>query len=215
VNVFNRITMILVILVVFFVLTIGLFVPFESMAVIEGVVGSTLRTMNRIRPEFLLPFRALLILSAILFDMLLIGLLTLEIRGPARRTLRVAKVGGGEVSVTAESLVERIQYHVDQVADVIGVQVKVAPRGGGVDLDLNIQTGADVNVPEKAKQVLEVTRQVVEDKMGLKLARKPRINVHAMPYPGVVARPTAPPPSPRQPMPPTPPAPSSPFSPTS
>jgi uncharacterized alkaline shock family protein YloU len=185
------------------------------MAVIEGVVGSTLRTMNRIRPEFLLPFRALLILCAILFDVLLIGLLTLEIRGSARRTLRVAKVGGGEVSVTAESLVEQIQYHVDQLADVIGVQVKVAPRGGGVDLDLNIQTGADVNVPEKAEQVLEVTRQVVEDKMGLKLARKPRINVHAMPYPGVVARPTAPPQSPRQPTPPTPPAPSSPFSPTS
>jgi hypothetical protein len=214
-NVFNRSMMILVILVVFFVLTIGLFVPFESLAVIEGVVGSTLRTMNRIRPEFLLSFRALLILSAILFDVLLIGLLTLEIRGPARRTLRVAKVGGGEVSVTAESLVERIQYHVDQVADVIGVQVKVAPRGGGVDLDLNIQTGADVNVPEKAEQVLEVARQVVEDKMGLKLARKPRINIHAMPYPGVVARPTAPPQSPRQPTPPTPPAPSSPFSPTS
>jgi hypothetical protein len=213
-NAFNRIVMILVILVVFFVLTIGLFVPFESLAVIGGVAGSTLHTLNRIRPEFLLPFRALLILCAILFDMLLIGLLVLEIRGPARRTLRVAKVGGGEVSVTAESLAERIQYHVDQLADVIGVQVKVAPRGGGVDLDLNIQTGADVNVPEKAEQVLEVTRQVVEDKMGLKLARKPRINIHAMPYPGVVARPTAPPQSPGRPTLPTPPAPSSPFSPT-
>ncbi len=208
-NVFNRSMMILVILVVFFVLTIGLFVPFESLAVIGGVVGSTLRTMNRIRPEFLLPFRALLILCAVLLDVLLIGLLALEIRGPARHTLRVAKVGGGEVSVTAESLAERIQYHVDQLADVINVQVKVAPRGGGVDLDLNIQTGADVNVPEKAEQVLEVTRQVVEDKMGLKLARKPRINIHAMPYPGVAARPTAPPQSPRQPTwppPPTPPA---------
>ena len=213
-NVFNRIIMILVILVVFFVLTIGLFVPFESMAVISGVASSTLRTLNRIRPEFLLPFRALLILCAILFDVLLIGLLVLEIRGPARHTIRVAKVGGGEVSVTAESLAERIQYHVDQLADVIKVQVKVAPRGGGVDLDLNIQTGADVNVPEKAEQILEVTRQVVEDKMGLKLGRKPRINIHAMPYPGIVARPTAPPQLPSHLTPPTPPAPSSPFSPT-
>jgi hypothetical protein len=69
-------------------------------------------------------------------------------------------------------------------------------------------------VPEKAEQVLEVTRQVVEDKMGLKLGRKPRINIHAMPYPGIVARPTAPSQSPGQPTPPTPPAPSSPFSPT-
>ena len=207
-NVFNRIMMILVILVVFLVLTIGLFVPFESLAVIGGVASSTLHTMNRIRPEFLLSFRALLILCAILFDVLLIGLLAMEIRGPARHTLRVAKVGGGEVSVTAESLAERIQYHVDQLADVIKVHVKVAPRGGGVDLDLNIQTGADVNVPEKAAQILEVTRQVVEDKMGLKLGRKPRINIHAMPYPGIVARPTAPPQSPRQPTWPPPPTPS-------
>ncbi len=181
----------LVILVVFFVLTIGLFVPFESLAVIGGVVGSTLRTMNRIRPEFLLPFRALLILCAVLLDVLLIGLLALEIRGPARHTLRVAKVGGGEVSVTAESLAERIQYHVDQLADVINVQVKVAPRGGGVDLDLNIQTGADVNVPEKAEQVLQVAKQVVEDKMGLALAGKPRVHIHVTPTPPLAVRPTS------------------------
>ena len=212
-NVFNRIMMILVILVVFIAVTIGLVVPVESLAVIGGVAGSVLRTLNRIRSEFLLPFRALLILCAILIDVLLVALLFLEVRGP-RHTIRVAKVGGGQVSVTAESLAERIQYHVDQLADVIKVQVKVAPRGGGVDLDLNIQTGADVNVPEKAEQILEVTRQVVEDKMGLKLGRKPRINIHAMPYPGVVARPTAPPQLPSQPTPPTPPAPSSPFSPT-
>jgi hypothetical protein len=215
VNVFNRVMMILVILVVFIVLTIGLFVPFESLTVVGGVVGNTLHTLNRIRPEFVLPFRALLILCAILFDVLLVGLLVLEIRGPARHGLRVAQVGGGEVSVTAESLAERIQYHVDQLAGVIKVQVKVAPHGGGVDLALNIQTGSDVNVPEKAEQVLQVTRQVVEDKMGLKLGRKPRISIHAMPYPSAGARPTALSQSSSQPTPPTPPASSSPFSPTS
>jgi len=209
VNVFNRIIMILVILVVFFVVTIGLVVPVQSLQVIRGATDNTLGILLRVKPGIIgMIFYAILILCAILIDVLLIALLFLEVRGP-RHTLRVARVGGGLVSVTAESLAERIQYHVDQLADVIGVQVKVAPRGGGVDLDLNIQTGADVNVPEKAEQVLEVTRQVVEDKMGLKLARKPRINVHAMPYPGVVARPTAPPQSPRQPTwppPPTPPA---------
>ena len=213
-NVFNRIMMILVILVVFIAVTIGLVVPVESLQVIKGAADNMLSILSRVKPGNIgTIFYAILILCAILIDVLLVALLFLEVRGP-RHTLRVAKVGGGEVSVTAESLAERIQYHLDQLADVIGVQVKVAPRGGGVDLDLNIQTGADVNVPEKAEQVLEVTRQVVEDKMGLKLARKPRINIHAMPYPGVVARPTAPPQSPGRPTPPTPPAPSSPFSPT-
>ena len=187
-NTFNRIFMILLTLAAFFVVTIGLFVPAESLAVVRGAADNTLHTLGRIRPEFILPFRALLILCAVFLDVLLVGLLVLEVRGPARRTLRVQRVGGGQVAVTAESLTERLQYHIDQLADVIGVKVRVSPRGGGVDVEVNLQTGADTNVPEKAEQVLEVTRQVVEDKMGLKLARKPRVNIHAMPTPGVPAR---------------------------
>jgi hypothetical protein len=188
VNTFNRIVMILLSLVAFFVVTIGLFVPAESLAVIRGVADNTLYTMNRIRPEFIVSFRALLILCAVFIDVWLVGLLILEVRGPAKRTLRVQRVGGGEVVVTAESLAERLQYQIDQLADVIGVKARVAPRGGGVDVQVSLQTGADVNVPEKAEQVLEITRQVVEDQMGLKLARKPRVNVTAMPAPGVPSR---------------------------
>jgi hypothetical protein len=188
VNTFNRIVMILLILAAFFIVSIGLSVPAESLAVIRGGADNTLSTMNRIRPEFIVSFRALLVLCAAFIDVLLIGLLVLEVRGPAKRTLRVQRVGGGEVAVTAESLVERLQYQIDQLADVIGVKARVTPRGGGVDVQVSLQTGADVNVPEKAEQVLEITRQVVEDQMGLKLARKPRVNVHAMPTPGVPSR---------------------------
>jgi hypothetical protein len=188
VNTFNRVMMILLILAAFFVVTIGLFVPAESLLVIRGTADSTLSTLNRIRPEFIVPFRALLILCAIFVDALLVSLLALQVRGPARHALRVQRVGGGEVAVTAESLVKQLQYHIDTLADVISVKAHVAPRGGGVDVEVSLQTGADVNVPEKAEQVLEITRQVVEDKMGLKLARKPRVNIHAMPTPGAPAR---------------------------
>ena len=145
--------------------------------------------MRRIRPEFVLPFRALLILCAVFVDALLVWLLLLQVRGPARRTIRVRKVNGAIVGVTTESLSERLKYHLDQLADVINVKVKVAPRGDNVDVELDVQTGTEVNVPEKAAQVLEIARQVIEDKMGLKLARKPRVNVHAMPYPGFASRP--------------------------
>lgn len=188
-NIFNRIVVILLLLAAFVVLTIVLVVPDPSLRVVKGVVDGSLNTMERILDIYVIPFHALLILCAALLDILFVGLLILEVRGPTRRTIRVQKVGGGVVELTAESLVERLQYHVDQLADVINVKVKVTPRRGGVDVDLNVQTGADVNVPEKAEQVLETTRQVVEDKMGLKLARKPRVYIHTVPYPGVVARP--------------------------
>jgi hypothetical protein len=205
VNIFNRIMMVLAILVVFVVGTIGLVVPEQSLAVIKAVVDATLHTLGRIRPEFILPFRALLILCAVLLDLLLIGVLVSEVRGPARRSIPVQKISGGTVSVTIESLAERLQYHLDQLADVISVKAKITPRGKSVDLELDIQTGADVNVPEKAEQVLEVARQVIEDKMGLKLARQPRVYIHAVPYPGVVARPLSGPPAATPKLPPSPP----------
>jgi len=189
VNAFNRITMILIILLAFVVLTISLAAPFETLTVVKAIIDNTLRTLGRIRPEFILSFRGLLVLCAILFDVLLVGLVILEVRGPARRTIRVHKVGGGIVAVTTEALVEQLQYHLDQLADVISVKVKVTPHGGSVDLNLDVRTGANVNVPEKAEQVLETARQVVEDKMGLKLARKPHVFIHAAPYPDVAARP--------------------------
>ena len=203
-NAFNRIAMILLILVAFVVLTIGLAVPVETLTVIKAVVDNTLHTLGRIKPEFILPYRALLVLCMVLLDVLLIGLLVLEVRGPARHTIRVQKVGSGIVAVTTEALAERLQYHLDQLADVISVKVQVTARGGSVDLDLNDRTGADVNVPEKDTQVLEVARQVVEDKMGLKLARKPRVYIHSAPYPSIAARPVSGPPAPLHQAPETP-----------
>jgi len=179
VNIFNRVIMILSILSLFILATIVLIIPEESLLVLNGLIDASLHTYSRIRPEFILPFRALLALCALLFDLLLIGLLLLEVRAPARRTLRVAQVGGGSVSLTAESLTERVRYHIDQIAGVIGVKVQATPKRGGVDLDIYISTGADANVPHKAEEVLETTRQVVEDKLGNLQVRKDSL-CHAM-----------------------------------
>ena len=190
-NILNRILIGLMILLTFFAVTVAFAVPVESLTVVKGVVDSTLHTLGRIRPEFIIPFRALLVLCAMFLDALLIGLLVLELRGPAKRNIRINRVGGGEVIVTADSVAERVQYHVDQLADVVGVKAQVKPRGGGVELDLQVQTGADINVPEKAEQVLQVAKQVVEDKMGLVLAGKPRVHIHVTPTPPLAVRPAS------------------------
>ena len=190
-NTFNRIVMILLILIAFFVVNVGLVVPRESLQVIYTTADTTVRTMARIKPDFILPFRALLVLCALFLDILLFTLLVLEMRGPAKRTIRIKRVGGGEVVVTTESIAERLQYHIDQVADVVSVKALVKPRGGSVDLDLQVQAGADINVPEKAEQILQVAKQVVEDKMGLVLADKPRVHIHVMPTPALAVRSTS------------------------
>ena len=53
-NTFNRIIMVLTILTIFFVVTVGLVVPQQTLQVISSAASSTLHTLSRIRPEFII-----------------------------------------------------------------------------------------------------------------------------------------------------------------
>jgi hypothetical protein len=60
---------------------------------------------------------------------------------------------------------------------------------------MEVETAAGVDVPVKAEQIVETVRQVVEESMGLKLARPPKVDLRAIPYPKTAkapARPKAP-----------------------
>ncbi len=77
----------------------------------------------------------------------------------------------GEAQVTADSIARRLSWHLDQLADVISVQPVVRPRGDQVDVLLNVETSPAIEVPMKTEEVMLVAREVVQDRMGLKLGR--------------------------------------------
>ncbi len=47
----------------------------------------------------------------------------------------------------------------------------VKAKGGAVDIKLEIETAPDVDVPMKTDEVVEVTREIIEEDMGLKLGK--------------------------------------------
>jgi hypothetical protein len=51
----------------------------------------------------------------------------------------------------------------------------VKPRGVAVDIKLEIEAAPDVDIPMKTDEVVEVTRDVIEQDMGLKLGK---LDVH-------------------------------------
>lgn len=77
----------------------------------------------------------------------------------------------GDAQVTADSIARRLAWHLDQLADVISVQPVVHPRGDHVDVLLNVETSPAIEVPMKTEEVMLVAREVVQDRMGLKLGR--------------------------------------------
>lgn len=104
--------------------------------------------------------------------LLLFGtLLWVELWPKRRRGVRVHTSEGGSVELDTQSIARRLVWHLDQLAEVITVVPSVKARGSGVDIQLEIETAPDIDVPMKTDEVVEVTRDIIEQDMGLKLGK--------------------------------------------
>ena len=106
----------------------------------------------------------------------------LEIRRPRVKAIRVQKVSGGDAVVAVESIAKRLTYHIDQLADVISVKPKISARGGGVEVEMEVEISPEIDIPMKDEEIRQVAANVVEEQMGLKL-RKIRPSFKDGPYP--------------------------------
>jgi len=121
-------------------------------------------------------------LFALALDIVLILFIILEVRRPKRKAIRVEKATGGEVQVSINSIADRLRYEVDRLPDVLRVKSKVGAKRGGVVIELDVETVAGVDVPEKAALIVEQAQQVIEEQMGLKLSKPTKVNLRAAPY---------------------------------
>ena len=80
-------------------------------------------------------------------------------------------VKGSSVELDTESIARRLTWHLDQLADVITVFPDVKSRGNAVDIQLEVETAPDIDVPMKTDEVVESTRDIVEEDMGLRLGK--------------------------------------------
>jgi hypothetical protein len=109
--------------------------------------------------------------------------LTLELRRPQLKMVRLEKVGGGVVEVSLGTVAEHVAYEVDQLPGVLRTRPRVTARRGGVVVEVEVDTAGDVEVPARAAQVVEVVRRVVEEKVGVKLTQPPKVRLRATPAP--------------------------------
>ena len=99
------------------------------------------------------------------------SLLWLELWPHRQRGVRVQTVEGGSVELDTDSIARRLSWHLDQLSEVITVIPDVKARGNGVDIELDVETAPDIDVPLKTNEVVEVTQDLLEEDMGLRLGR--------------------------------------------
>jgi uncharacterized alkaline shock family protein YloU len=184
VNAFNRVVVILFLLVTMVLSAIFFLAPVTSLDVVISFLGqlhSRLTDLNSLR------FGSILrVLGGLMFAFLawvLCGaLLWLEIRRPRTKTIKVLKVRGGEAELTTDSISNRLEYHIDQLADVIKVKSVIGTGRKGVRVDLDLETTPEIEVPMKTEEVQQLTKDIIENRMGLRLDTV-RVVIRHTPYP--------------------------------
>jgi hypothetical protein len=188
-NVVNRVVMVILLLVAMALCSLLLMVPVPVLEVIEQQSVLLAQAFDRWSGNGLFLWGIPL---ALLVDMLLFLLIVLEVRRPSRRAIRVEKAAGGEVLVSITSIADRVKYESNRLPGVLQTKPRVSGKRSGVVVELDVETAAGVSVPEQAGQIVEVTRRAVEEDMGLKLARPPKVNLRVVPFPKAEAVPVEP-----------------------
>jgi hypothetical protein len=186
-NAVNRVVMVILLLVAMVLCSVLLVFPVRSLDAVarwSTAQADFIRQFERLSPDWFVRVGLGSVLALVL-DVCFLLLIILEVRRPSRKAIRVQKAAGGEVQISVASIADRLRYEVDQLASVLRTKPKVSGKRGGVVVELDVETAAGINVPEKSGQILGTAQRVVEEGMGLKLARPPKVNLRVVRHPKV------------------------------
>jgi hypothetical protein len=182
-NVVNRMIVIILLLLLIVVTAIVVLVPEDSLQLVSVTSDWLRQGVANYRSgsdKLLFAGASVLIGGFIVFACL--AVIYLELRRPRKKAVRVQKLTGGEAQVSVSSIEQRLAYNIDQLPDVVTATPHITGRSRGVDVDLLLETTPDIDIPMKTEEVMEVTRQVIVERMGLKLG-KVQVKIKHAPYP--------------------------------
>ncbi len=168
---FNRVVAVLLFLVL---LLLGLALAVDPIGMLDAAQAqfaswsaslSALRAANSV--NFVIGQVAVGVGLAVLFALLI----WMEVASVRKRGVRIYTAEGGSAELETSSIGRRLAWHLDQVAEVITVVPTVRSRGSAVDIRLEIEAAPDVDIPMKTEEVVQVTREVVEQELGLRMGR--------------------------------------------
>jgi hypothetical protein len=161
-NVFNRVVAVLILLGLVAILALGILQPGPTIDLLRrGLDGLLAFSMANL-------YLYIGIAAVLLF--LALFVIILELRRPYRTTVTVRQAGGSVVELTTESVARSLEYHMGQIAGVQQVHPDVVSTGNAVKLNLNLKADPMMDVPAKTEEIIQLAHEVVEGRLGLKLA---------------------------------------------
>lgn len=193
-NAFNRAVVLLLILLSIVLLIIAAVVP---NTVLERSIYTLQQAQDALVNRWPMSYVFFLVVD-ILVILLLIALVWLEVRPQTKKTFTVRTVSGTQAEVSTASVAQNLQSRISEVSDVFKVRPTVRGRRGGVDVLLDIETASDIDIPSKVEEVSQAARDLIEQKMGLKVS-KIKVHLKQVPHGRAKVAPPAPPVQPAMP----------------
>ncbi|MFO7918634.1 MAG: alkaline shock response membrane anchor protein AmaP [Anaerolineae bacterium] len=116
-------------------------------------------------------------------ELILLILLWLELRKRTRDSVQVDIEGGGRAKLSTSSIAQSLEYRIDELPGVREVKPKIKSRGKDLDVVIDLDTTPPVNVPVLSAKVVDLCRDILEGQLGVKIHNKVQVNVKHEPYP--------------------------------
>ena len=161
-NVFNRIIMVilLLVLIVFSIVAIlNVFIGMFEWSAISDRIASYATNLNQY------------ILAGILFLILVIALIILILEF-YRRKIKLVSIStdpSGKTMVTLKTSAAQIRENLSNIQGVIDPRVKVVPRQNGIIIDIFSKLITGINVADKTKEIREAASNFASKNLGFKV----------------------------------------------
>jgi membrane protein implicated in regulation of membrane protease activity len=165
-NVFNRAVVILQVLLLIVLLIVAAVVPNTVLSRLAYTTDVARTALEGRWPWSYIVFLAI----DLVIVLVLVAVLWFELRPKPKRAVSVRNVSGGRAEVSTASIEQSLQYRLGDIPDVLKVKPNVQGKRGAVDVVVDLETTAEIDVPAKTAEVMQAARDVVEGKMGLKVS---------------------------------------------
>ncbi len=189
-NAFNRILVIILLMMLLVAGAVTLISPAFALGLMRA-------TADSVRANFFAGFTdAGRVITRVILALAWVGFLALliwaEVRRPGSRTIEVSRyTGGSAIRISTVAVAEKIQEAVSAVGGIIAVKVNATGRNRAVEIKLDVAATKDTDLVQKAEEIATLTRQVVQDQLGLKLVGKPEVAIKAKQGKALTMKPVA------------------------
>jgi len=161
-NVFNKIVVVLMLILIICLSIVGIFNSFVKVFKWSEIAAKILDPDAMLNPYI----STLALLLVIVFC---IFLFILEFYRKKAKVAIVAAVKDGTAVITLESAANQIKESISKISGTGDIFVKVIPKSNGVDLNIRAKICSDCNVPEKMQEIIKGASNFTAQRLGIKV----------------------------------------------